>query len=108
MTEAETDDKTASLLAAIWRRNRPLVEERLALLERAAVGAAAGALTEELREEARGDAHKLAGSLGMYGYDEGTLIARQIELMLLGDGTPDAARLGSLVAELRRAVFPEA
>ena len=53
-------------------------------------------------------AHKLAGSLGMYGYGEGTRIARQIEVLLVGDGTPDAARLGSLVAELRRAVFPEA
>jgi HPt (histidine-containing phosphotransfer) domain-containing protein len=108
LTEAETDDKTASLLAAIWLRSRPLVEERMALLERAAVGAAAGALTEELRKEAGGVAHKLAGSLGMYGYGEGTRIARQIEVLLVGDGTPDAARLGSLVAELRRAVFPEA
>jgi HPt (histidine-containing phosphotransfer) domain-containing protein len=107
MTEAETDDKTASLLAAIWLRSRPLVEERMALLERAATGAAAGGLTQELRKEAGGVAHKLAGSLGMYGYDEGTLIARQIEV-LLGETAPDAARLGSLVAELRRAVFPEA
>lgn len=107
MTEAKTDDKTASLLAAIWLRSRPLVEERLALLERAAVGAAAGALTEELRKEAGGVAHKLAGSLGMYGYDEGTRTAREMEV-LLGEAAPDAARLGILVAELRRAVFPEA
>jgi hypothetical protein len=107
MTEAETDDKTASLLAAIWRRNRPLVEERMALLERAAVDAAAGGLTEELRKEAGGVAHKLAGSLWMYGYDEGTRIAREMEV-LLGEAAPDAARLGSLFARLRRAVFPEA
>jgi HPt (histidine-containing phosphotransfer) domain-containing protein len=106
MTEAETDDKTASLLAAMWLRIRPLVEERLVLLERAATAAAAGALTEELRREAGGVAHKLAGSLGMYGYDEGTRIAREMEA-LLGEAAPDAARLGSLVAELRRAVFPE-
>jgi HPt (histidine-containing phosphotransfer) domain-containing protein len=106
MTEAETDDKTASLLAAIWQRSRPLVEERLALLERAATAAAAGGLPEELRKEAGGAAHKLAGSLGMYGYDEGTRIAREMEV-LLGEAAPDAARLGSLVAELRRAVFPE-
>ena len=52
-------------------------------------------------------AHKLAGSLGMYGYDEGTRIAREIEVLLGGEATPDAARLGDLVAELRRAVFPE-
>ena len=107
MTEAETDDKTASLLAAIWLRSRPLVEERMALLERAAVGAAAGALTEELRKEAGGVAHKLAGSLGMYGYDEGTRVARELEA-LLGGAAPDAARLSALIAELRAAVFPAA
>jgi HPt (histidine-containing phosphotransfer) domain-containing protein len=102
----DTDDKTASLLAAIWQRNRALVEERLDLLERTAA-AAAGGLIEAQRQEAGGVAHKLAGSLGMYGYDEGTRIARQIEVMLLGDGMPDAVRLGALVVELRRAVFPE-
>ncbi len=100
------DDKTASLLATLWLRNRPRVEPRLELLERASAQAAAGALSVELREEAGGAAHKLAGSLGMYSYDEGTRVARQIEV-LLGDAVPDAARLGALVAELRRAVFPE-
>jgi hypothetical protein len=44
----------------------------------------------------------------MYGYDEGTRIAREIEVLLVGDGTPDAARFSNLVAELRQAVFPEA
>ena len=32
----DSDEKTAALLAAVWQRNRPLVEERLALLDRAA------------------------------------------------------------------------
>ena len=103
----EPDDKTASLLAAVWQRNRALVEERLALLDRAAAAAAAGALGHDLREEACRAAHKLAGSLGMYGYDEGTRIARKMEV-LLGDAAPDAARLSGLVVELRRAVFPAA
>ena len=44
----------------------------------------------------------------MYGYDEGTRIAREIEVLLAGDATPDAARLGNMVGELRRAVFPGA
>jgi HPt (histidine-containing phosphotransfer) domain-containing protein len=103
----DADDTNASLLAALWLRNLPLVEERLALLDRAATAIAAGRLTEELREEASHTAHKLAGSLGMYGYDEGTRIARKIEV-LLGAAARDAARFSSLVAELRRAVFPEA
>ena len=50
-------------------------------------------------------AHKLAGSLGMYGYDEGTRVARELELLLEG-AAPDAERLRELAARLRRAVFP--
>jgi hypothetical protein len=42
----------------------------------------------------------------MYGYDEGTRIARQLEA-LLGGQTPDVAALGNGVAALRRAIFPQ-
>ncbi len=101
MTDPAVKDKPS--IEAIWLRNRPLVEERLALLDR--VGSVAAPLSDELRAEASGVAHKLAGSLGMYGYEEGTRIARQIEA-LLGDVAPDVARLSALVKELRRAVFP--
>ena len=103
MTEAE--DKTAALLAALWVRNRPMVEDRLTVLDRAASGAAAGTLSDELRSEAAGNAHKLAGSLGMYGFDEGTRVARELEV-LLGGAAPDAARLSGLIGELRAAIFP--
>ena len=80
MTDAA--DKTAALLAKLWVKIQPLVEERLAALDQAAAAAAAGTLADELRKEAAGDAHKLAGSLGMYGYDEGTRVARELEVLL--------------------------
>ena len=105
MTDAE--DKTAALLATLWVKIRPLVEERLATLDKAAAAASAGTLAEDLRKEAASSAHKLAGSLGMYGYDEGTRVARELEA-LLGGAKPDPARLSALVAELRAAVFPAA
>jgi hypothetical protein len=101
----DVQDKTATLLAALWARNRPVVEERLATLDRAAEGLAADALDAPLRGEAICSSHKLAGSLGMYGYDEGTRIAREIEVMLAGP-SPCGVRMRSLVAELRVAVFP--
>jgi len=103
----ETEEKTAALLAALWLRNRPLIEERLAMLDNAAAAAAAGTLIEELREEAADIAHKLAGSLGMYGYDHGTRIARQLEL-LLDYPTPDPAQIRALATELRQTLFPTA
>jgi HPt (histidine-containing phosphotransfer) domain-containing protein len=102
---SQAEEKTAALLAALWVKVRPMVEERLATLDAAAAAAASGGLGEAQRAEACGAAHKLAGSLGMYGFDEGTAVARKIEV-LLGEAAPDGARLKGLSAELRRAVFP--
>ena len=104
---SDAADKTADLLAALWLRNLPVVEERLGVLNRAAAAADAGALDAALREEALTCAHKLAGSLGMYGYDEGTRFARELEV-LLNAGSSDGPRLLRLCGELRKAVFPEA
>ena len=103
---SEIEDKTAALLAQLWVKNRPIVEERLATLDRASAAAVSGGLNDELRKEAAQAAHKLAGALGMYGYDEGTRIAREIDALLSSE-MPGAARLGELIAELRAAVFPE-
>jgi len=103
---SEIEDKTAALLAQLWVKNRPIVEERLATLDRASAAAVSGQLNDELRKEAAQAAHKLAGALGMYGYDECTRIAREIDALLSSE-MPGAARLGALIAELRAAVFPE-
>jgi hypothetical protein len=102
---SDAQDKTAALLATLWLKNRPIVDERLVLLDGAAASAAASSLAEAQRKEAQSAAHKLAGALGMYGYDEGTRISRQIEV-LLDEGAPEPARLRALIAELRAAVFP--
>lgn len=96
----QDENKIDDLLTSLWERGLPLVRERLDLLDRVAIAAATGDLSEELRVEAVGIAHKFAGSLGMFGYDRGTEIARQIEQML--SGSPAASgRLGELVRELR-------
>jgi HPt (histidine-containing phosphotransfer) domain-containing protein len=103
---SEVQDKTAALLATLWVKIRPIVEERLATLDRVGSAAAHGSLTDDLRAEGRSSAHKLAGSLGMYGYDEGTRVARELE-QLLDSGSSDPARIGALIAGLREAVFPK-
>ena len=102
---SEVEDKTQELLARLWLQNRPIIEERLATLERASASAGAGELPEDLRREAHSTAHKLAGAVGMYGYDEGTRIARELELLLSG-ASLDAGRFNKLVGELRASLFP--
>ncbi len=72
--------KTAQLLAVLWERNRPVVNERVAILERS-IGTlqTAGVLEPEVQVDAANVAHKLAGTLGMFGYPRGTELARMIE-----------------------------
>ncbi len=91
----------ASAIAAIWQRSRPQILERLDLLDRAA---AADPLPSSLRHEAAATAHKLAGTLGMFGFPQGTELARQLEQQL-EEPAPDRAILAQLAAALRRLLF---
>jgi HPt (histidine-containing phosphotransfer) domain-containing protein len=97
--------RTAKLIAELWRKNQPQILDRLAQLDSAAAAAQAGTLTEAQRDGAEGMAHKLAGSLGMFGYPAGTNIARALEDEFHRD-SPDAAVLKTLTRELRDTLFP--
>ncbi len=87
------------MLAAIWQRGLPLTHERLTELDNAA--AAGDSLTPEARAAAAATAHKLSGSLGMFGFPAGTKAAREIEQMLEAENTIDAARFKQLTKDLR-------
>ncbi len=63
-----------------------LIAQRLEALQKAATAIQAGKLTEPLRQEAGKAAHKLAGVLGMFEKETGTLLAREIEQILLAPG----------------------
>lgn len=93
--------KTQNMIAALWQRSQPQVLERLALLDRAATEP----LTPPLQQEAAATAHKLAGSLGMFGFPHGTGIARELELLLETE-SPDSVQLKSLTNHLRQTLFP--
>lgn len=108
MAPAAGDASTESLIntgrAAIWNRYLPSTRERVAQLERAAALASDGLLTTPLRTEAAMAAHKLAGSLGTFGYHDGTRIARSIEQLLDAPEPPYAPHLLRLTHELRAAI----
>ena len=84
-------EKTSALIAALWQKNRPIVEERIALLASCATDQAA--MLEA--------AHKLSGSLGMYGFPDASALASQIESALRNG---DTARIPELVTALRAAM----
>jgi HPt (histidine-containing phosphotransfer) domain-containing protein len=102
----DDDGQIDTLLADLWQRQLPLLEARLTLLDRTAAEASSGVLLEESRVEAFSVAHKLSGSLGMFGYHRGTEVARAMEHILKAP-TPETLRsLGSLAKSLREALHP--
>jgi diguanylate cyclase (GGDEF)-like protein len=86
----------------LWQQYQGLMTERLQKLQTAAVQPE---ISPTLRQEARQAAHKLAGVLGMFERDAGTVIARELEQLLQGEATlqpEQTARLSTLVQQLSK------
>ncbi len=98
-------EATRKLLDQLWERNLPALHSRLALFDAVAEAARTHVLTPELREQAAAEAHKLAGSLGMFGYHNGTVLARELEVLLEEKSPetprPDPTRIAELATTLR-------
>ena len=102
-TEA-TRAKTEAMLKELWRRKLPAVREHLTLLDRTAEMLQDASLTAPLRTDAAISAHKLAGSLGMFGFPEGTRIARSLEHLLDAPGDTPPDTFASLVRQLHQSL----
>lgn len=92
------------MLEALWQRGLPRLLERIVVLETAAQALCDGTAGATTREEACTIAHKLAGSLGMFGYPQGTEIARRIEALLQQDQPYAPDVLLQQVRDLRNAL----
>ncbi len=108
---AQSERKTAPELTAaidlLWTRFQPEIRKRVDLLDLAVAASAAGRLTAEERETAHGAAHKLAGTLGIFDLDRGTVLAREFELITEREDKFDstaAGRMASIAAELRNLI----
>ncbi|MBD2663006.1 two component transcriptional regulator, winged helix family [Richelia sinica FACHB-800] len=80
-----TPNKQAVLensLAEVWEQTKHLSIERFHSLEQAMSALKSGTFDAALHEQALQNAHKLAGSLGMFGFDQGSNLARQMENLL--------------------------
>ncbi|HYF95702.1 MAG TPA: response regulator [Symbiobacteriaceae bacterium] len=90
----------------VWARTKGRVIERVTRLQNACRVLGTGALDEQLRIQAEREAHKLAGSLGTFGFGVGSDLARRIEHLLQAGLPVDAAR-GRRLAELADALAKE-
>jgi HPt (histidine-containing phosphotransfer) domain-containing protein len=95
-----------ALLSDLWQRHLPSMRERLLVLDQTAQSVTAGQLAEPQREEAQSIAHKLAGNLGMFGYQQAGSIASAIE-HALKEHTPETLhQLPPLTQHLREVLAP--
>jgi DNA-binding winged helix-turn-helix (wHTH) protein len=86
---------------------RESLAEHLAILETATQSLATQQITPTLRQQAQEEAHRLAGSLGTYGYAQGSALARRIEIFwqqLEGDKPEQIQELQTLMSALKSAV----
>ncbi len=104
-TPADPDATTASELRRLWDKYRPVNETRLAAVEAATAALRGGDDPAATIDEGLHAAHKLAGSLGMFGYVHASALAREAEEILLS-ADPDPARLESIISAIRGEIAP--
>lgn len=94
----------AEAMDRLWAQFLPQIEERVSILESAAAALANGSLSLELCHEASSAAHKLAGTLGTFGLNQGTDLAREAEALYTSPASANAKgsdRAAALAAQLR-------
>lgn len=104
--DTKADAEIKSLLTEMWQRHLPATRERLSLIDHAALAAAAGRLKEPEHAEALAVAHKLAGNLGMFGHNEASSIASEIEQILKYPTEETLSHLATLARQLRQTLEP--
>ena len=72
-----------SNIATLWDKFKDKIHQRLVVLETAKTAYLEGEITPELQQQVISEAHKLAGSLGTFGFPLGTQLARKIEDLFL-------------------------
>ncbi|QZZ19584.1 response regulator [Leptothermofonsia sichuanensis E412] len=100
--QSSTTDQARAAAIALWEQFKPSILERVATLEQAVEALTAGNLPEELGRAATAAAHKLAGSLGMFGFPAGTQLGQEIERWFQAAGTESVEQLQSLVTKLQQ------
>jgi len=96
------EQNRVEIITQTWFNFRDLAWQRLADLENFALSLVEEQITPEIKIQAHNSAHKLAGSLGCFGFPEGSRIAKQLEKLLTNDGITevDPAQISSLISAL--------
>lgn len=94
-------------MASLWERYKGVMTARMSVIDGAMRQLREGELSDSEREKAHAEAHKLAGSIGTFGYLEASRLAREIEVLLDPQGPlgeAEAEKLSALTDRLRTEV----
>jgi DNA-binding response OmpR family regulator len=87
----------------IWQRNKESFTCQVALFEQVVAALMTDTLSEQIQDAAKLEAHKMAGSLGSFGFNEGSRLAREIEQLLESETIKQqATQLQQLVSLLQQ------
>ena len=97
-----TKAQTLLAVAGVWEKYKGRVSEQVNVLFKAAqVLHNDESLTNELHSQAAAEAHTLAGSLGTFGFPNGSKLAREIEHLLKADKILDKTEIAQLAAKVK-------
>jgi diguanylate cyclase (GGDEF)-like protein len=100
-----SDDAIKLAMSAIWERSQDVIMGRVVVIEGAVLALLAGNLTAESRRQAEREAHKLAGTVGTFGFWDASKLAHEAEELLAGAepiAPADTMRLSNVAKQLRR------
>ena len=73
---------TTAAVEQAWQKYQGVMQERVAVLEKAAIAIEQGTLGSELYQTSQMTAHKLVGALGSFGFPMGSTLAQRLEKLL--------------------------
>ena len=74
-----TESIIADGMDRLWRQSQGMITDRLICIHQALAAAQRNQLDHAIASNAEAAAHKLVGSLGMFGGDRGSVLAREVE-----------------------------
>ena len=103
--QSQVQDQALAAVAGLWTRFKGTMLGRVEVVEQALSALLEGDLSNELRQKAEQEAHKLAGSVGSFGFKEGSRLAHEIERFFRAGSTLEQSQalpLSEMAAALRR------
>ncbi|MFB2937117.1 response regulator [Aerosakkonemataceae cyanobacterium BLCC-F154] len=106
-TGADYRQRVEAATSKVWEKFQGKMLGQIATLGEAAAALTDGTLTDELQQQAKHEAHKLAGSLGIFGFMEGSRLAKELEELLQLDYLQLEAEQVRRISELATAIYQE-